>query len=131
MSGLIPTVGLNKMLSDFVAAKVLTLKLFSNNHTPVLGDTAANYTVVTGGGYADINLDAGEWTIANGIATYNTYQDFNFTGATGAPGTIYGYYIVDEDGVVVGAELFPAGNITPIDGSLVSVRPKLTLANAA
>lgn len=130
MSGIVPTVGLNKLASNGLTAKVLTLKLFSNNHTPVLGDTAANYTVVTGGGYANIDLEADQWSFVSGVATYADYQAFNFTGATGAPGTVYGYFIVDEDGVLIGAELFPAGVVTPENGTLISVKPKLTLANS-
>lgn len=38
------------------AATTLTLRLFSNNYTPVAGTTESNVTQVSGGGYAGIAL---------------------------------------------------------------------------
>lgn len=131
MSLVVPTVGLNSDLNKLLN-QVLTLKLYSNNITPAAGDTAATYTVVTGGGYLNKSLTFANWVVAAGVATYNAAQDFTFTGATGAPGTVYGYYVVDGSNVLLWAERFPSGVLpfTPANGSLIRITPRLTAAAA-
>jgi len=111
------------------------LKLFSNNVTPALADTTATYTEVAGGGYADIALDKNDFDVDPGTpgqALYNAAQDFTFTGATDAPSTIYGYYIVDGANNLIQAERFPAAQVpfVPINGSLLRITPKITAASA-
>lgn len=135
MTLVVPEVGEALMLTAIVSYKALTLKLYSNNYTPVDGSVAGDFTEVAGGGYADIDLSAASWTIgggAPGVAVYNSFQNFQFTGATNAPGTVYGYYLINSDGVLIWAERFPADDVpfTPVNGSLISVKPRLTLDNA-
>lgn len=110
---------------------VWELKCYSNNKTPALTDDATDYTEVTGGGYVAIVLDKNDFVVTPGNpsqALYNAFQDFLFTGATGGPGTVYGYFIVDGAGNLVQAERFPAAQapITPINGTLIRVTPKIT-----
>lgn len=116
------------ILEVYVETEDLALKLYSNNVIPAKSDTAANYTVVAGGGYANITLDKDNWTITPGTPTTATYaaQDFDFTGATTAPSVIYGYFIVDGSGVLRGSERFPDSVIpfTPSSGSKIRVTPK-------
>lgn len=110
----------------------LTLRLFSNNHTPAVGDTIASYTEVSGGGYAAKSLASGTWNITSGNPTVATYtaQDFAFTGATSAPGTVYGYYITDASNVVRAAQRFSdlVVPFTPVDGSLIRITPRLQVS---
>lgn len=124
---MIPNVAEVKNLQK-ILNQVISLRLFSNNHTPAESDTAANYTQVAGGGYAAKSLVFASWTIAGGSPSTGSYaaQDFDFTGATNAPGTIYGYYLVDADGVLMGSERFDAGVVpfTPANGSLIRVNPR-------
>lgn len=126
---LMATVGKNEMLNKLVN-QVLTLKLFSNNVTPALGDTAATFTEISGGGYVSKTLAFASWVVASGIATYNAAQDFNFTGATAAPGTAYGYFIINASGTLIAAERFAAGVLpfSPVNGSLIRVTPKITVS---
>lgn len=115
-----------------VLTPALTLKLYSNNHTPVAGDTAAAYTEVSGGGYANKPLTFANWAIIAGTpseAAYNAIQQWTFTGPTNAPGTIYGYFVTrNSDGKLMWAEIFPAAAIpfSPIAGSIIRVLPKFT-----
>lgn len=85
-----------------------TLKLFTNNNiTPVDSDTASTYTEADGGGYAAKTLTAASFTISTsaGIAqAAYAQQTFTFTGALTANATIYGYYVVDDDGALIYAE---------------------------
>jgi hypothetical protein len=134
MTLVVPQVGqednLNKWLNQ-----VLTLRLFANNITPGLTDTESSYTEVTGGGYAAIVLEFAEFSVVAGspsVALYSDFQDFSFTGAIGGTGVLYGYYITNADDVLIAAERFPIDDVpfTPINGSLIRVKPRITAANA-
>jgi len=112
------------------------LKLFSNNFTPGVGDEAGDYTEVTGGGYSDFTLDKAEFTVTPGSpaqAIYSDFLDFEFTGPTSAPTTIYGYFIIDGAGELIGAERFIPSFVpfVPVNGSLIRVKPQLLLNNLA
>ncbi len=128
---MIPNAAEVVLVTSFVA-DTLTLKLFSNNHVPIEADTVSAYTEVVGGGYASVDLLSGSWVITGGDPTQALYaaQDFSFTGVTNAPGTIYGYYLVDSGNVLRGAERFSASVVpfTPGNGSLIRVTPKITVS---
>ena len=105
----------------------LTLKLFTSNTTPGQTDVAGTYTEATGGGYAAVTLTAGSWTVtpANdpSDAVY-AQQTFTFTGALTASATVYGYYVVDADGVLIYAER-AGSTFTPANnGDTYKVTPK-------
>jgi hypothetical protein len=125
MTLVIPTASKTKQLQELLN-RALTLRLYSNNRVPAAGDTAASYTEVIGGGYAAFSLVYATWAIASGVATYPSH-DFNFTTATSAPGTIYGYYVTDVDGALRWAERFEESVLpfTPAVGSLVRVKPRI------
>lgn len=114
-----------------VAGKNLTLKLYTNDITPADTDTAGTYTEANGGGYGAATLNNGSWTVtvANdpSDAVY-AQQTFTFSGPlTGNP-DIYGYFVVDADGVLVWAERFGA-KFTPINsGDNIKVTPKFRLS---
>lgn len=124
---MIPNVGEIKNLQKILNQNI-SLKLFSNNVVPAETDTIGSYTEVSGGGYAAKTLAYANWVITGGAPTRAVYpaQDFTFTGATGAPGTIYGYYLVDADGELMGSERFDAGVVpfTPVAGSLIRITPR-------
>lgn len=108
----------------------LYLKLFSNNVTPAKADTAATYTEVSGGGYIAKTLITANWTYVQGspsYALYNAPQDIEFTGVTNAPGTVYGYFIVDGANGLYGSARFPDGVVpfSPIALSVIRVLPRI------
>jgi hypothetical protein len=129
MSLVVPNARELTILTDFLTP-ALTLRLYSNNRTPAGGDVAADYTEVTGGGYASKSLTFANWTLTAGTPTvgvYNAIQEWNFTGATGAPSTIYGYYVIETvSGLLKFAERFPSGSVpfTPVNGSIIRVLPR-------
>lgn len=133
MTLIVPTVGLNKFLelglTDILSGDLM-LKLYSNNIIPSESDTAATYTVVSGGGYANITLDDGDWTTLDGVSTQPQVQ-FNFTGATDAPTTIYGYYVVNADNVLMWAERFSESVVpfVPTNGSSIKITPRFEAAS--
>lgn len=108
------------------ASKDLTLKLFTNDITPLDGHTAADYTEATGGGYVPKTLTAGNWTIStvSGIpqAAY-IEQVFTFTGPLTTNPTVFGYYVVDADDVLQWAERL-SGEVTPVaSGNHIDITP--------
>lgn len=122
---------LNSVLIKSGAVAALTLKLYSNNRTPGLTDVAGDYNEVSGGGYSDEALVAASFTVTPGNpsqAIYNAFVEWTFTGATDAPGTIYGAYIVDGNGVLISAELFDGGPFIPGNGDIIKYKPRIQCA---
>lgn len=118
-------------LTAWVAASApWSLRLFGNNHTPGATDVAGDYTQIAGGGYAAISLPSASWVFSIGIGAVGLYpaQAFTFTGTITAPGTIYGYYILNAAGLLVLAESLAASPFTPsVNGDSVVVTPRVTL----
>lgn len=108
-----------------------TLKLFTNNVTPADTDTASTYTEASGGGYAAKTLTNGSFTVntANdpSDATY-AEQTWTFSGALTGNATIYGYYVVDADGVLQWAERLPASFTPAVAGDNLRITPKFQLS---
>lgn len=105
------------------------LRLFVTNVTPNANgtDTAATYTQATGGGYAAKTLSNGSWTAAASNPADVTYaiQTWTFSGVLTTNTTIYGYYIVDSDGVLVTAEALTPFTPTSSGTDTFSVTPKI------
>lgn len=104
------------------------LRLFGNNVTPnTTTHTEADFTVLSGGGYADKTLTGGSWSITNGVATY-AEQTFTFTGAIGSG--CYGYEVLRaSDNKHLWAELLPGALPSPIsnNGDQIKVTPRYEL----
>lgn len=127
---MIPSVAEIKNLQKLLN-QALVLHLYSNNVTPAKGDTSLTYTEVSGGGYASVPLNYADWTItaaSGSTPTRATHAAFDmiFTGATAAPGNIYGYYVLDADGVLFGSERFSAGLVpfVPKLNSRIRITPR-------
>jgi hypothetical protein len=115
------------------ASKDLKLHLYSNNFSGTDTSLTASFTEVTGGGYAAITLTSGSWTVtpANdpSDAVY-AQQTFTFTGAIGGSGTVYGYFVDDNQGggalifsEMLGTPFTPANN-----GDQVLITPKFQMS---
>jgi len=128
MSIVVTNVGKIKALELYLADP-LTLKLYSNNVTPISSKVAGDFTEVIGGGYASIILTFAHWIIAGGspaAGTYDSTKQFTFTGPTTGPGTIYGYFVVDAGGVLRWAERFPVTPFVPVNGSFIRAIPRFS-----
>ena len=107
----------------------LTLRLFATNVTPA--QSGVSYVEATGGGYAAIILTNGSWVVATGNdpsdATY-AQQTFTFTGALTTNGTVYGYYVTDDDDTVIYAEAITP--FTPVSsGDNVKITPAFQMSS--
>lgn len=110
----------------------LTLKLYATNVTPTQASVAGDFTEATGGGYAALTLTNGSWTVtpANdpSDAVY-AEQDFVFTGTLTTNSDIYGYYVVDADGVLIWAESLDSTYTPTNNGDTLSITPKFQLSS--
>lgn len=110
----------------------LTLKLFVSNTTPSTSgaDTAGTYTEAAGGtGYSAITLTAASWTVstvANIVQAAYAKQTFTWTGNPSE--TVYGYFIVDADGVLIYAERAAATFTPTANGDYYEVTPAFKLS---
>lgn len=107
-----------------------TVHLYTNNHTPAVTDTVANYTETTLSGYAAATLAPASWTGSSsaGTATYNYIAlTFNFT-AYGGGTTIYGVYITFSDGTLCCAGLLDTAFAVPQAGGSLTLNLQATEA---
>lgn len=129
MTIIVPNVG-EVAIATRILDQALVLKLYSNDLVPGELDSLPSFIEVTGGGYVPINLEYANWVITpDGIAIYPAYN-FQFTGPTTGPGTIFGYYVVNPAGIVLWAERFPTSAVPfiPITGSLIRITPRIQVA---
>lgn len=126
------------MLTVYFGSNDYTLKLFTNDITPLDTHTAASFAEASGGGYAAKTLVFADCTISTvaGIAqAAYPKQSFVFTGpldtTVGPPaGTvdIYGYYIVNAGGTYIGGARL-AAKMTPINNEdTLATTPLLKLS---
>jgi hypothetical protein len=131
----VPNNGEEAMLKDALGLTTpanLTLKLYTNNYTPVDASTASSFTEMTGQSYAAKTLSMGSWTESSvaGVATA-VYPVQTWTFSAGGPTTIYGYYVVGADGIIRWAEKFAAPFIAEFSGDAIVLTPQLTLQTGA
>jgi len=133
MALVVADIGAATMLKAFfnnvwpAGGKNLTLRLYTNDYTPVEGSTAGNFTEAAGGGYAAKTLTNGSWTQSQvGGIEQVAYaeQTFNFTGPLSGSATVYGYFVTDADGVIVFAERGAASFQPAVDGDAIPIIPK-------
>lgn len=134
MAGIVVRDALVDLLEDSKTDRnTWNLHLYINNHTPTDGDDVTDYTEATFGGYASIPLASWGAAFLNAANIAESDEILRTFTCTGAPltNTVYGYYVTDSGGNLVGAELNPAGG-TPITaaGQVYPVWPRVTLENA-
>lgn len=109
-----------------------TLRLFKNDHTPVVGDVNANYTEANFSGYASFAL--GNWTAAfvNGDGKGEidaAPHTFAHNGGATA-NTIYGVYVTNNAGDVIYAERFDAPRVLTTAADSITYTARVTAVSA-
>jgi hypothetical protein len=110
----------------------LTLKLFVTDVTPTQDKVASDFTEAVGGGYSANTLTAGSWVITPADDPSDAIypqQTFAFTGALTTNPTIYGYFVVDHDVVLIYAEKFVQSFTPANNGDGVLLTPKFALSS--
>jgi hypothetical protein len=118
-------------MTNNASTQNLTLRLYSNNYTPVEASTYASFTEATFTGYSAAALTAGSWTITAADPSTAAYPQVTFTSTAGSQNqNIYGYYVTRATGPeVVFAELFTDGpyNIAN-NGDAIKITLNFTMA---
>lgn len=125
-------IGCDKVLTTYLGSGNLTLRLYTNNYTPV--DTSANnaFTDAAGGNYAAITLALNGWTVAaNNDPSDGTYaeQTYTFNGNLTGNATVYGYFVTDANNAVIWAERFGNAFTPTNNGDTIKVTPRLQMSN--
>jgi len=107
----------------------MQLKLFKNDHTPVVGDDEADYTEADFSGYSATSPDiawGGAYENGDGKGEIDAVEK-TFTHNGGATGnTIYGAYVTTDDDRLIYAERFPAPISMTANGNTIPYTAKLT-----
>lgn len=123
MAQVYPNIFRQKLWEQFLNT-TLSLRLFSNNITPVVTDTIGTYVEVIGGGYAAKSVTFGGWNVSLAnptVASRIIPLRWDFTGVIGGTGTVYGYYLIrTSDNLLVVSELLPAPYI-PVNGGFINL----------
>ena len=122
--------GAETIIANYVVGKTgttepLTLRLYTNNYTPIETTVVGNLTEATATGYAAISLTGASWSTTDGVSDY-AQQTFTFTAAE----TCYGYYLTrTTGGELIAAELFSDGPyVVPSGGGTIKVTPQVTVS---
>lgn len=93
------------------AAETFSVRLYTNDYTPVEASTLLSFTEANTYGYSPVVVNAASWTVTAGNPTYGTTPELMFP-FTGAAGYMYGYFVVGTtSGKVYWAERFGNGPI--------------------
>ena len=130
MSLVVPDTAEVRILQSFLTLP-LTLRLYSNNYTPIATSLAASFTEVAGGGYVSKALTFANWTITANAPSLAVYPllSWVFTGVTNAPAVVYGYFVTrDSDGLLMYAERFAPAivPITPVGNTIIQLIPQFS-----
>jgi hypothetical protein len=109
----------------------LTIKLYVNDYTPLDTSVAGDFTEAADGGYGSKTLTCGSWTVTVGNdpsdAVY-AQQTWTFTGPLNGSATIYGYWVVDADGVLVYGERLTTSFQPVNNGDLLKITPQFQMS---
>lgn len=124
--GLVFNSGENKLLAKLLASETFTAHLFVNNHTPAPGDALTDYTEASFSGYAAQILTGWSTVATNsaGKAEASAAQVTFTMSMTMGTATVEGWYVTDQDGTLIGADLFAGA---PLSLSQAGDNVKLTV----
>lgn len=119
-----------KNILNHTAPQTLELKLYSNNKVPAKTDTVADYTEVTGFGYAAVTLNPTDFVYTPGDPSTAAFPQITFS-FTGPAGAINGYFVVQAtSNQLMFANRFANAPITVINnGDEIRITLTLSLNN--
>ncbi len=124
--------GANKTLISYLGSGNLTLRLFTNNYTPVVTSLNNMFTDAAGGNYAAITLDKNSWTTAlNGNISESTQneQTYTFNSNLTANATVFGYFVTDANNAAIWGERFGTSFTPSNNGDTIKITPRIQMSN--
>jgi hypothetical protein len=119
------------MLDELAPFYGKTLRLFQNNVNASRNSVLADFTEADFDGYAE-QLPSWNPAIQNGVEDVALADVLTFTAGAGlaGPQTIYGYFVLDDNGDLAWAETFADGPTTiSMVGQELLIFPQLKLKN--
>jgi hypothetical protein len=116
----ISSIGKTLMLGQIVnkdAAASWSLRLFTNDYTPVFGTVAADLTECTATGYAPITMTPASFVFTNPSAEIIKAQYPKASFFTTSANTCYGYFVMSGS-TLIGAGRFASAITLPSGGEL-------------
>jgi len=107
----------------------MQVKLFQNDHTPVVTDDEGDYTVATFSGYSSTSPDlawGAGFVNGDGKGEIDATQKTWTHNGGGTNNTIYGAYVTTDDDRLIWAERFPAPIVMNANGLQILYTAKLT-----
>lgn len=106
---LVPDAGSLELLEQMLRAALvvdvpLSVRLFSNDYTPVPSSVLSDFTEAGWTGYFRETINRAGWNAAvlvSGLASMTYGSTFEWTNNSGAPVTVYGWYAVNPATAVV------------------------------
>ena len=122
---------LSMLLNKTTSTSAVTMKLYKTTATtPVWANTQtpASFTECTEAGYAAQAMTGASWTLSTpaGEEDKASYPQITFTFTEAA--TVYGYYLVNAAGELIGAELFNGTTGYTLGSSGGNIKVTLTLS---
>lgn len=133
----IPDAGKIELLDTTLRAALvvdvpLSLRLYSNDYTPVAGSVLGSFTECGWLGYFRETITRATWaapSIVGGKASSTYPTVFQWTNNSGGSVTVFGYYVVNPATAVVRwAERFPVTRVI-VAGGVLQVQPVVTGTN--
>jgi hypothetical protein len=125
--------GEKKLLDKVIGAETFTVHLYVNDHTPVNTDGTMAFTEATWMGYAPQALSGFTASTTNSAGkAQSTANQLTFTIGANLPGpqNVYGWYLTDQDGILLGAERFAnAPLIMQASGDNIKLTVTLTMSS--
>jgi hypothetical protein len=125
MALVVPNVSEVEFLSRALKNENATLRLYTNDYTPVKGSVIGSFTEAAVSGYAAKTLASGSWSIStSGTISYAEQEFLPLATMSG-----YGYYVVNAAGTIpMWAERFTGAPYSiPSTGGSIKVMPTLTV----
>ncbi len=117
------------IISAMISASLVgTLKLFKNDHTPAVTDSASDYTEADFSGYGGSETPSWGTPFVNGANKGQVDADpivYTHSGG-GTSNTVYGAYVLDGSANLIYADRFPAPFLMAVGGDTFSYAPSFT-----
>jgi hypothetical protein len=109
----------------------LSLRLYTNDYTPLQTSQNNAFTEADGGGYEAKTLTHNNWTVNPesdpSDAVYGN-QTFTFSGNLAANASVYGYFVTDGDNTFIWGERFGTAFTPGNNGDNITIAPKFQMS---
>lgn len=121
---------MQRMLNEMAPVMAVSLHLFSNDYLATRNSVLGDFVECDFSGYAD-QAPAWDPAIQNGVEDVALAPALTFTAGAGiTPQSVYGYFVLDDNGDLGWGETFEGGpTVMASEGQELKIFPKLKMKN--